>query len=338
MDLYPENADWDPVHCKLYLGAAYNASFVAYDPYTYNYEAIAIPGITHNPDYEVSGVDYDARTGSMYICVTFSKAFSSTITGNASLANFTGLNAIVKYGTSHRNIDYVASFEPIQRQIQKQTGRLVNGFQDMAEDTRGNSYAIATFGNVIVKVRPSGVASLWHKSPNIKDLLGFEGIFSLGDKLVVSNRLVQGFMTFDTMAKVVEPKIVRPRDLPDVQNHTVGWDGLTAPSKYCGRVALSADDAYGTRVFGSQDGWESAEYIGGIPRPKSLQAGSSVFTISTANFEIGATIYALTSFFQLPHARDPSIPIQRRNEFPMTDITKRVDQLVQKWNNGRCCE
>ncbi|TKA83806.1 hypothetical protein B0A55_00018 [Friedmanniomyces simplex] len=266
-NLSPESADWDPVHCRLYVGAAYNASFIIYDPYNASYQTVDIPGITANPDYEVSGVDYDAHTGAIYICVTFSEAFSSTITGNASLANFTGPNAIVKYDIFRSAIDYTTSFEPIQDQIRASTGKLVNGFQDMAEDTKGNSYAIATFGNTIVKVGPAGEASLWYESPNIMDVLGLEGTFSLGDKLVVSNRLVQGFSVFDTTV-AAEPAAVQPKNLQ--QNNKVGWDGLVSPSKYGGRISLSADDTYGTRVFGSKDNWVTADYIGGVSRPEDL--------------------------------------------------------------------
>ncbi|KAK0902448.1 Vacuolar protein sorting-associated protein 8 [Friedmanniomyces endolithicus] len=327
-DLYPESADWDPVHCRLYVGAAYNASFIIYDPYSTSYETVEIPGISHNPDYEVSGVDYDARTGAMYICVTFSKAFSSTITGNASLANFTGPNAIVKYDTNHGVIDYITSFVGIQSQIEASTGKLVNGFQDMAEDTKGNSYAIATFGNTLVKLNPTGEASLWYESPNITDVLGFEGLFSIGDKLVVSNRLVSGFSTFDTTKPAVSVT-VQPTNLPT--NESVGWDGLLAPTKYGGRIALSSDDAYGTRVFASNDDWDTAKYIGGVPRPADITADSNVFVISTDSYEINDRLYSLTAFFQLPHAKDPATPIETRNNFTQIDITDGVAELVKAW-------
>ncbi|TKA48211.1 hypothetical protein B0A54_01704 [Friedmanniomyces endolithicus] len=327
-DLYPKSADWDPVHCRLYVGAAYNASFIIYDPYSTSYETVEIPGISHNPDYEVSGVDYDARTGAMYICVTFSKAFSSTITGNASLANFTGPNAIVKYDTNHGVIDYITSFVGIQSQIEASTGKLVNGFQDMAEDTKGNSYAIATFGNTLVKLNPTGEASLWYESPNITDVLGFEGLFSIGDKLVVSNRLVSGFSTFDTTKPAVSVT-VQPTNLPT--NESVGWDGLLAPTKYGGRIALSSDDAYGTRVFASNDDWDTAKYIGGVPRPADITADSNVFVISTDSYEINDRLYSLTAFFQLPHAKDPATPIETRNNFTQIDITDGVAELVKAW-------
>ena len=132
---------------------------VVYDPYRQTSELITIPGITGNSDYTVTGIDYDGM-GSMYFAATSLTAFQATTSGNTSLANFTGPNSIIRYDTNARKISWVSDLVPIHNEILQRTGKLVTGFQDMAEDDQGNAFVIASFGSIIVKIDRSGTPRL----------------------------------------------------------------------------------------------------------------------------------------------------------------------------------
>ncbi|KAL6793958.1 hypothetical protein J3E68DRAFT_361873 [Trichoderma sp. SZMC 28012] len=61
---------------------------------------------------------------------------------------------------------------------------------------------------------------------------------------------------------------VPAKGFPD---NIAGSDRLVAPQKYDGKVLLWADDRFNIRVFGSSDGWTSAEYLGLVPIDSNLQ-------------------------------------------------------------------
>src|SRR5690348_13268888 len=63
--LYPENADWDPVACKLYLSSLFNVSVMVYDPYSKQYDILTFDGLTGNEAYHLSGIDYSPSSQSM---------------------------------------------------------------------------------------------------------------------------------------------------------------------------------------------------------------------------------------------------------------------------------
>jgi hypothetical protein len=151
--------------------------------------------------------------------------------------------------------------------------------------------------------------------------------------LVVSDRLVNrgkgGFITFDIRAPEGLPTTVRLENLPT--NETIGWDGLIALRQYASSVALSADDLYGTRVFGSRDGWNTVEYIGGVPRREDLSVDPMLVASTTDHFELDNAIYQVTTFFDLTHEVNHLVPPKRKSHFPMIDITAEVHSLVDSW-------
>jgi hypothetical protein len=197
-DLYPESADWDPVHCKIYFGYCmllslknwlltddslyYNSSVAVYDPYHDEYESIVFPGITGNDDYTITGIDYDGK-GSMYFAATSYTAFIATTTGNASLANFTGPNSVIRYDTNARKILWITDLVPLQNEVFQQTGTLITGFQDMAEDDQGNTYVIGSFGSIIIKINSTGTPKIWYQPKHLNDTLLSGGIVRSGNKI-----------------------------------------------------------------------------------------------------------------------------------------------------------
>ncbi|KAH6665087.1 hypothetical protein B0J14DRAFT_492783 [Halenospora varia] len=324
-DLYSESADWDPVNCKLYISSIYNCSLTVYDPYTHTSNIVDLPGITNHgifnyTEYHLDGVDYDARTGIMYIAAASTNAFTSTSSGDYSNANYTGNNRILKYDTRRDSLISDIDLAPIQAEYGKKTGNLTSGFQDMAEDTNGNSYVIGTFGNSIVKISTrTEMVSLWYY-PKIYDITyGFGGIFSIGDMLVVSDTHTQSLVTFDTNADSPVPRVLHVQDMPPNYRPAMA-DGLFAPKKYGGKVALWSDDFNGTAIYGSSDGWRSARYLGLIPNDDPLAVG----TFATATFEIEENIFVVATAFQF------QLPQATKTSFPFIDITKKVDDIIKQ--------
>jgi hypothetical protein len=73
-----------------------------YDPYTTSQTIITIPGISYNPSYHISGIDYDVDTGYMYFSASGEQAFVSG--GN----DLSGPNKLIKYDTTHQSITFIA--------------------------------------------------------------------------------------------------------------------------------------------------------------------------------------------------------------------------------------
>ncbi|KAL7956733.1 hypothetical protein V8C34DRAFT_315392 [Trichoderma compactum] len=263
LDLYPESADWDPVHCKVYLGLLYNASVAVYDPYQQKLdEIITFPGITGNDDYTISfGIDYDGF-GSMYFAATSHTAFQSAAT--VLPANFTGPNRIIRYDIKAHKVAWISSL---------------------------------TWPRI------------WYEPKNLTETLSSGGLDTIGDELIINDRSGKGFLIFDTRQPKGKPVQVPAKGFP---SDLAGSDGLVAPQKYGGKVLLWADDPFGTRVFGSNDGWTSAEYLGLVSIDSNLQA-------------LGDIIYTVTEAFQAKR------PVATMKEFQMLDIRDADDRLVKVW-------
>lgn len=296
-----------------------------YDPYQNTTEIVDLPGITSlsTPDYteyHLDGIDYDSSTGDIYIAAGAATAFTSTASGNYLNANFTGPNRILRYDPRQKQVTAEFDLSEAQRDYQEITGNLTNGFQDMAEDCEGNSYVIGTFGNSIVKIEAgTGDVNLWYTPPTYDKTYGFGGVFYQDEKLVVSDTVSGGLVTFDTTAEMAEPTYVALSGLPSDYRPLMA-DGLYAPRKYGGRIALWSDDFNGTSVYGSNDGWTTATYLGLVLNDDPAAKGS----FATATFEIGARIFASVEFFQF------QLPVQPKKSFPILDITDEIEKIVSE--------
>lgn len=300
----------------LFLSAIYNASVLEYDPYTQESKIINLPNITGNIDYEVGGIDMDIRTGSVYITVNAPAPFKTD--GR----NLTGPNRLVRYDTFRQRILWEVDLAGFQDEVLARTGQFVSGFQDQAEDPRGNAYILATFGNAIARIDPEGQeVSVFFASGLNSSILGIAGLFTVGDTLVVSDARSQGFLVFDTRAKQGVPTKVKPQGEPNVFGCN---DGLIAPSKYGGTVALCSNDKIngtgGIAVYQSWDGWKNAQWKGFILNNDPVAIGST----PTATVEIAGSIFISEEFFATRGATRP----QPRSQFPFVDITSKVRDLV----------
>ena len=266
---------------------------------------------------------------SMLLVADDSTAFATNASG-FTLANLTGPNRLLKYNLAHGQFEYDVSLSSVQDQVFAETGKRAAGFQDACWDSKGNGYILGSFGSVIARVTPSGDnVSLWYlPSPYENVGYGFAGLFTYGSKLIVSDTISQGLVTFDTRLEYGVPKYVKPNNLP--ANYTLFADGLHAPSKYGGRIALWADD-YGTglnptstggvAVYGSLDGWNTARFLGFVPSNYTISGASA----ATSTVQIVESIYLVTEYFQ------PSRPLAKKSKFPFVDITEQVDKLVKAW-------
>ena len=309
-----------------FYSALYNSSLLVYDPYSRSSEIVTFPGISGNPDFHLSGIDYDRKSGSLFFAAN-SASSTDANAGGLTGQNLTGPNRMIRYDPKARQVIFNADIASVQEQIIAATGKFANLFQDMAEDSRGNSYMVGSFGNVIAKVDPSGKASLYYKPSNYSDKsYGFGGIFSVGDKLIVSDTVSQGLVTFDTSKSQTEAVYVKPKNLP--ANYAPFADGFYAPPKYGGRIALWSDDFVngigGIVVYSSLDNWRTASYLGLIPNNDTVAVGSA----PTATVEITGSIFVVEEYFQ------ETSPIAKKSVFPFIDITEQVDSFVRAWSRS----
>lgn len=306
-----------------------------YDPFAKTSRILDIPGISHpgsdsTTEYHLDGIDYDAKSGHIFIAASSASAFTSVIVEGAngqiatnySHANYTGPNHILIFDPTAVKFVADISLDTVQNQFYNVTGNLTNGFQDMAEvESTGDSYVVGTFGNSIAKIPyESQEAQLWYapSASNYSKEYGFGGVFASGDKLVVSDTLSGGLVTFNTREKVPTATYVSLLNLPP-NYQPANADGIYAPKKYGGKVALWSDDYNGTSVYGSSDNWSTAHYLGLISNddPAILEG-----TMTTASFEIGDRVYVLTQVFQY------SLPVQPKKNFPFYDITEQLDSII----------
>ena len=219
-------------------------TLVTYDPYTNETEIIQLPGLSNptpgdfaNAAYHGAGVDFDIRTRSIYTSAVGANSFTGFQTGNYSNANYTGPNNVVRYDTANQAIAYDTSLQPARDAFTAQLGNLSDGYQDIAEVPSGDLFAIGTFGSAIAKVTPDADVSLYYARAPYNETFGFGGVFAVGSKLVISDTISRGFVTFDTTSATPEPVFVTPTSVPE--NYTTFLaDGLTNPGRYGGKIAL----------------------------------------------------------------------------------------------------
>ncbi|KAM7197459.1 TRI14-like protein [Naviculisporaceae sp. PSN 640] len=317
--LYPQTAAWDTNRCVAYFCALFNGSIAEYDPYLDKFTVINFAGITHALDQHASGIDYNPATGLLHIVIDSQRPF---LTEGADVG---GDNWLVRYDPAKRKEHWRAN-------LTATTNGLWGGFQDVAVDSRGNSYVIGTYPKSVLKVSPKGKVSVWYppQTTNTK-VRGYTGAVSLnGDTMIVvdnegvpESELVgdSNIYRFDlTKPSGVPVKIPR---FPPTQ-----WgpgDKIQFPPMYENKVALIADDYRGTIVLRSEDGkWTKAEHLGLIPNdypvffsritPSTVQLGPKKQYLIGNNF---------------PGPIVPGTTGGNHSDFPLFDITKEVENLLK---------
>ncbi|KAH8801417.1 hypothetical protein F5884DRAFT_513870 [Xylogone sp. PMI_703] len=316
--LYPENADFDSIHCKLYASANFNASVLVYDPYTAEQSIITLPGITGVDPYHVSGIDFDSRTGIMYFSANSGNPF---VSGGSDLS---GPNKLVKYNTSSSEIIAIVDMANFQAAAQAQTGQFVSGFQDQATDANGNTYYLATYGPAIAKVTPDNQVSVfWATNTIPNNVLSYNGLVIIGNKIVTLNNVNSALQYLDITASNPQPVNVTVTGVP--ADAEVDCDGIYAPPEFRQTVVLcSSDGTNSLIVYHSNDGWNSAAYLGNVANPLTAD---TVFP--TASVQIAQSIYMVEEYFFDSGVFD--IPGDRAI-FPFSDVTSAIDQLVSAAN------
>ena len=300
--------------------ALYNASAIQYDPYSGEIKEITFPGVSGDTRYHVGGVDYDGF-GHIYFAADYGNAFNLTELGK----DLNGPNMLIKYNTYTETIGWIIDVAPFQAEIEAETGELVAGFQDMAEDPRGNIYLLASFGNAIARITPDGqeISVFYNSGVRNVSVTGIEGLFAVGDTLVVSDDRTLGFLVFDTRTEgQTTPKAVRPNGRPTGLDLYM-CDGLVAPAKYNGSIALCSIDFLngtgGIAVYESTDGWNTIDYKGYVKNDSPQTSNST----PTDTVQIADSIYIVEQFFQATPE-----PVEAKDFFPFIDITAAVDALV----------
>ncbi|KAI8949868.1 hypothetical protein F4801DRAFT_602912 [Xylaria longipes] len=328
-NIYPEGVEWSPSNCKIYLGSLNNGSIVEYDPYTSATNIIEFPGVSHNWEYFVCGVDYSHATGNLYVSASARAPwFNQNSPGMGT--NLTGPNRLIQYSPRDRSIIREVDLDPLINDIEKQLGSPVGGLQDSASDKDGNTYVPVTFGNFILKVDKNGEVNRFY-TPDLDKLdksYGFGGLFITEDNaMVLSDGISQSFVVFNLSGpNPAEPHFSKPEGFPDNYDRPLECDAVIAPRRYRDRVAMCADvlstsiSPHGIiTVYVSNDGWKTNKCVGAIP----IAFGQSPDVFSTAQFATADRVYALSS--ALPYGPQMFPEVESTT---LVDITARVDELV----------
>ena len=152
---------------------------------------------------------------------------------------------------------------------------------------------------------------------------GFGGLAAIRENevLLANDNNPAGIVRFDMKAEKGTPirvPLTPSRDLS-------GSDAIYLPPKYNGTVLLVSIDVAGIEVLRRKDKkWETAEYLGLVSNNVSEAAGGFV----TAPVQIGSNLYALEEFFT--DRPVPGSPAGNRTQFPLVDITAKVEALLKK--------
>lgn len=320
--LYPENLDWDPVHCKLYISANFNASVLVYDPYTLTYDVITFDGITDTNPYHVSGIDYDASTGSILISANSGNPFVS------SGADMTGANKVIRYDTETKTIAYTADLADFSAQLVtgNQTG---GGFQDFAEDPSGNAYVPNVFHvPAIAKVTKDGSVSPWYiGESSTSSAYIYLGIIyhEATNKLVVTAPYLSTFVSFDVGSDSPAPTNVTMNDRPvDGSYPGLECDGLINPARYNRDILMCSENGLqAITLWATTDNFSSVKYIGQVADNSTTDIAT--WGSPTATVEVGNAIYISNEYFHYMNEFDVA---GNRSSFPFVDATAQFDAIV----------
>ncbi|KAG9234917.1 hypothetical protein BJ875DRAFT_288796 [Amylocarpus encephaloides] len=304
--LYPENVDFDPDSCLLYISSLFNATVAIYDPYSSKIvDILTFPGITNTSVTQIGGLGLDPSTGLLSIVANAGAAFPSHG------ADLSGSNFILQWDPATKITTYRLNLTETSR------GRY-GGFQDVEMDPAGNVYVVGTYPSSILRVdrRSHDVREWYVESPLTPTVEGTGGLAAKGWMLLSNHVDSSSLLRFDMRSAAGSPVVV-----PMTPNVAFGaTDAIFLPPKYHGTVLLVAEGAAGIRVLRSQDGtWDAAEYLG-IAR---WEVEGDFVTSST---EIGGSLYMVLENFG-----DPVVAgtvAGARASFPFVDITKEVEKLV----------
>lgn len=323
--LYAENADWDPVTCRVWFGALWNATAATYNPYTNTIESVlAFPGISHTGTVHIGGVAWDpyntaadGRRDVVSILVDSARPWATAG------ADVSGERGLIKYDSGTGKVLWTVNVTDVSR------GRY-GGFQDVEHDRWGRTYIVGTWPGTILRVERDGTGLREWLVPDPlppTTQRGYSGLAvvaqSGGRTMLTVNGT--GLFRFELREEQERGDPVQVPIWPDVRYNDT--DAIYLPPVYEGRVLLVASLHSGIQVLRSKDlSWRAAEYLGTIPIPTgelydggnavaSVQMGSSsVFMVVNFNFDTWV----------------PGQVAGNRTQFGYPDITEKVGELLRQ--------
>lgn len=320
--LYPENLDWDPVHCKLYISANFNASVLVYDPYESSYDILTFDGITDVDPYHISGIDYDSATGSIIISANSGAPFVS------SGSNMTGSNKVISYDTNTNSVAWTADLADFTGELAL-GGMTGGGYQDFAEDPAGNIYVPSVFHvPSLAKISSDGTVSSWYiGEPSTSSSYMYLGIIyhEASNKLIITAPYLGAFVSFDVGSDSPAPTNITMNNRPaDGSYPGLECDGLINPKRYNGDVLLCSENGLqAITLWATTDNYASVEYIGQVVDNSTTDIAT--WGSPTATVELGNTIYLSNEYF---HDLNEFDVVGNRSSFPFVDITAQLDTVV----------
>ncbi|KAK0648080.1 hypothetical protein B0T16DRAFT_326627 [Cercophora newfieldiana] len=309
--LYPENADWDPARCLLWIGCVWNATVATYSPYTHKTTVYEFPGTSHTGSVHIGGVAWDPYSPNLVTILT-----DSARPWDTAGADVSGEHKLIKW-------DAVRGKAVWEVDLTRTTGEKYGGFQDVETDRRGNTYVVGTWPGTVLRVDKTGKkVKEWYVPKPLPPTTerGIGGLAVVkGTEVLLASGPDGGLLRFDMtkeLGRPVEIKIKNGRKYPLT-------DAAYLPDRYGGKVILVALGPDGIMVVKSDDGWKGAEYLGTVAnRPVSGLEGGFV----TAATQVGDAIYIVNGYWDIPWV--PGTVAGNRTLFPWLDITADVDRLV----------
>lgn len=289
--------------------SVFNATVAVWDPYANAVvDLIKFKDISGDPLLHTSGVKVDPL-GRLSVVANAGAAF------NTRGKDISGDNFLVKYDIKTRR-------ELWRRNLTAVTNGVYSGYQDIEHDQHGNTFVIGTYPSSIIRVSTNNEqASPWYlATPPDHTKHGFTGAASVGDTMIVPDATDGQLYRFNKCDK----KGKRTKIQLSSGNTPISpsMDGATVPPLYRGTVLLVSDSTNGTIVLHSADGkWNKARKVGSIPN-KHLSSGG----VTVASLQIGSSIYSVTEYFADPVVKGTLAG--NRTQFPLTDITKQVADLL----------
>lgn len=260
---------------------------------------ISFDNVSGNPLLHTSGIALDANAGA---------AFDTRGEDTA------GDNNVIEYDLKAGRVAWTKNLSPVSPGDYR-------GFQDVVFGDGGDFFAISSFGGSLWRLGPGGRdAEAW--GFGAPKAFGFSGVVKLdADTLLVTDNNDSSIHRWGIARANQSAKV-------DVAGGLDGlyFDGAFLPPRYHGRVLLVSVQANGTAVLESSDGWKMAEMRGLVPnRLTDDQA------VTTFSFEAGDHIFVNYMWF----LDNGGTKAGDRRQFPMDDVTDRVDELVSHKEGDR---